>query len=98
MPFLDRHAAMRLAMTKGEKTAPCDDGEGMSRRALSKRLCEEAKPTTQSSRVLSLTVSLPAARRDGEGMTSCVCEFERQMQLGKEGMAAYRNTLHALAK
>ncbi|MBK8907057.1 MAG: AbrB/MazE/SpoVT family DNA-binding domain-containing protein [Rhodospirillales bacterium] len=25
-------------------------------------------------------------------------EFERQMQLGEKGMAAYRNTLRALAK
>lgn len=35
---------------------------------------------------------------DGYRITSYDPEFERQMQLGEEGMAAYRNTLRALAK
>lgn len=35
---------------------------------------------------------------DGYRITPYDPEFERQMQLGEEGMAAYRNTLRALAK
>jgi hypothetical protein len=35
---------------------------------------------------------------DGYRITPYDPEFERQMQLAEEGMAAYRNTLHALAK
>lgn len=100
-------------MTKGEKTAPCDEGENTccgpaserlrekvkpTKKSLPPRPCEEAKPTKKSRRESSLTASLRAARRDGERMIPCVSEFEQQMQLGEEGMAAYRNTLRALAK
>jgi putative addiction module antidote len=35
---------------------------------------------------------------DGYRITPYDPEFERQMQLAEEGMAAYRNTLRALAK
>jgi len=35
---------------------------------------------------------------DGYRVTPYDSEFERQMELAEEGMAAYRNTLRALAK
>jgi len=35
---------------------------------------------------------------DGYRVTPYDPEFERQMELAEEGMAAYRNTLRALAK